>query len=525
MRHALLLFLLIGTASGLGAGVTAQQPVKPASLREQAFGAENRGDYATAADAFLELVEAEPHVPQWVVSAGSCLGRSGRFTDAIDLLDKAVAKFPGAIEVQAMLARTFLLKSEVDAGAFDRAGLRQQAVELAEAVLELNPDHEDSRLVLAQARYMLGDWDEAVKQAEEATRRHKERPGAHILLGRIATDRFRDLLRVHAQGGLDGQALADLTAALDKERKLAQSSFEQAARLDPTRAHPHVMLARIALFDQRDADVRRHLLDALGIDPDVRVDHERITKGLDWQQRREVYADVGRRYSARADAQASKRGTLIWYEGRALFDGAQWPAARQAFEQALTANPEAINSHYYAALSAYELGDHDGAEKHAAKYAAASAPGFAGVVLELGGDRRGQVAAIIKWLADRAYSGGRIAASRDLNHVIALLWDTADAWNNRAFLCRETGQFEQALSAYQRALEKEPNSPQLLNDTAVVLHYHLPTPTNLKRARTLYAQAIENSKRVLADSAASAALKTQAQQSLEDATKNLAAMK
>lgn len=57
--------------------------------------------------------------------------------------------------------------------------------------------------------------------------------------------------------------------------------------------------------------------------------------------------------------------------------------------------------------------------------------------------------------------------------------------NNRALLCRDTGKFPEALDAHECALKKEPDSPQLLNDCAVILHYHLKSAENLAKARRL----------------------------------------
>lgn len=504
---------------------TAQEPRPATGLREQAYGAENRGDFGAAAEAFLQLVEREPRNAEWVVSAGRCLGRSGRFSDAIDLLDGARDRFPGAIEVPAMLARTYLLKGERDRGALNPALNLAEAARLAESVLALEPNHEDSRLVLAQARYLLGEWDEAVRQAEEAVRRHPQRPGAHILLGRIAHDRLRRLLEVHENGGLRGQELADLVASIDRARTDAKSAFRRAAELDDSRSHPHVMLARVAMLENKTDDARRHFLDALAIDPDDGfVDHAVIAAGLDWRQREQAYAGARARYEARTDATARKAATLRWFEGAALFEEGRWADAQAAFEAVLASNPDATNSHYYAALSAYYLDDHDTAERHAGDYAAASALQFADVVRSLGAEHRGQVAAIVRYLADRAYGSGDIARSRDLNHVIALLYDTADAWNNRAFLCRETGKFADALAAYRRALEKEPGSPQLHNDTGVILHYHLPNERNLAEAKSLYARAIELADAILRDASASEAAKKAAAQAKSDARANLEAM-
>ncbi|MCR9247083.1 MAG: tetratricopeptide repeat protein [bacterium] len=527
-----LLTLLAACAAPFAAAQEQKQPPRTQqekgqpSLREQAYGAENRGEFKEAAKAFQQLVAQQPYNPEWIVSAGRCLGMSGSYADAIDLLDKGAEKFPGALEITAMMARTYLLKGERDRGALNPQSDYAEAAQFAERVLAIDPNHADSRLVLAQARYLLGEWDEASRQAEAAVKRHPGRSGAHILLGRIAMDRLRRLLDVHGTGTLKGQALADLVAEISAERRTAQAAFTQAGKLDDRRAHPHVMLARLALLEKRKQQARTHLLDALAIDPDDPfVDHAMLQRGNDWQATQAMYSGVRQRYTARAKYSPEKAATLRWYEGAALFAGRQWQGAREAFEAVLKADPTATNSYYYAALAAYELGDHDGAERHAGDYAATSAVGFADVVRSLGAEMRGQVAAIVKYLADRAYQRGDIPRSRDLNHVIALLYDTADAWNNRAFLCRETKKFPEALAAYRRALEKEPTSPQLTNDTAVVLHYHLPNPRNLAEAKELYQRAITLAEKVLADAAATPAAKAAAKQAKSDAEANLQAMK
>src|SRR6185503_10038444 len=138
-----------------------------------------------------------------------------------------------------MLAQTLMLQAERDRSTPNPEILLTDAAELAEKVLRVAPDDEDSRLVLAQARYLLGDWEQAIKQAEEAVRRHPARAGAHILLGRIATDRFHDLLQQYNAQKPTGQAAADQVGAIDVQRQLAIRSYKRAAELDPTRAHPH----------------------------------------------------------------------------------------------------------------------------------------------------------------------------------------------------------------------------------------------------------------------------------------------
>lgn len=493
------------------------------SLRDRAFTHERQGRFGDAADAFLALTRAEPHRVDWFVAAGRCLGRSGRLDEAIDLLQAAQKAFPGSIQVDTTLAKTLLLQAESPRTLSPEVQWTD-AADLAEQVLRVAPDDEDSRLILAQASYLLGDWQRAVKEAEEAVRRHPQRSGAHVLLGRIATDRFVMLLRQHENDKPEGQAAADLVAAIDVQRQLARRSFQRAAELDPERVHPHLALAQLAQLDHRTDAAMSHLLDALVVDPDAASDHSLFDRELEWQRRAETYAEARRRYEATAGATPGKRATLRWYEGRALFHGRQWAAARDCFALALADNPGATNSHYYLALCHYRLGDHDTATRHAATFAALNAVAFADIVRVQPGDQRGEVGAILQFLADRAYGKGELAASRDLNHVIACLADSADAWNNHAFLCRETGEFDAALASYQHALEKEPDSPQLLNDTAVVLQYHLPTPANLDRARGMYQRAIQLADKELANSQLPEARRQRTRTAKSDAQLNLAAM-
>ncbi|MCB9887727.1 MAG: tetratricopeptide repeat protein [Planctomycetes bacterium] len=523
MRIAALLlacFLPLPTAS-------CQQPQQAAevtvsALRERAAAAENQGRFGDAADAFVLLTQREPGRAEWFVDAGRCLGRSGRFREALDLLDGARKQFPGVIELPAMLARTMLLEAE-SPGALQPEILWTDAAALAEGVLQLEPDHLDSRLLLAQARFLLGEWDTAVAVAEEAVRRHPRHPGAHILIGRIATERFKQLLTTYERvGDTNPELQQHLVADIDAQRQLANKSFRRAAALDPSRAHPHMALAQLAMLDKKTDVARGHFADALVADPNVPLDHFALNRELDWQARKAFYEGILKRYLARPAHDAAAAATLRWHLGRALFDGEQWQAAIDSFKVALADDPKATNSYYYLCLSAYHLGDHDGAEGYAAAYAALGAPAFADVLRGLDVQMRGQVRAVLQFLGDRAFQQGHKEASRDINHVIACLVDSADAWNNHAFLCRETGRFDDAWSSYQHALEKEPESPQLWNDAAVILQYHLANPENLAKARSMYAKALELAAKVERDAGASPAQRDRAAGATKDARANLA---
>ena len=496
------------------------------ALRAAAFKAENEGRYSDAADAFLKLSRSAPDRIDWVVAAGRCLGSSGRFGAAVDLLDQARRRFAGSIEVNAMLAKTLLLQTERDDGMVHPEVSWAEAAEITEDVLKRDPGHADCRLLLAQCRYLLGQWDEAQRQADEALRRHPGRAGAHVLSGRLATDRMRKLFTELEAAGDDERARADLVAALHAQRTKASAAFQRAAALDPTRAHPHVALSTLASLDGKPDEARRHLHEALAIDPEVYVDHARMTQGMDWEARVALYRRLRARFDAGARlpaaVQARKSAALRFHEARALLDGLQFGPALAAFRAVKAADPDAHNADYYAFLCAYHQRDYDAAERFAADYARRSAPGFADVLRALPTEQRVQIAAMVQFLGDRAFQQERIDNSRDLNHVTACLKDSADAWNNHAFLCRETGAFERALTSYQYAIQKEPGSPQLWNDGGVVLQYHLASPENLKKAREMYGKALELSRAVLEDTAATAEQRAFAKQAAENARLNLA---
>ena len=531
---ALLLAVLPAQApASVPAGEPSQQDPQPAvvtqqeqnQLRATAFKAENEGSYGAAADAFLKLSQSAPSRIDWVVAAGRCLGRTGRFREAIDLLDAGRKRFDGELDIEAMLARTLLLQTEHEPGMPHPEVIWNDAAEIAEGVLKRHPDHEDCRLLLAQARYLLGDWDEAVRQAEEAVTRHPARPGAHVLLGRIATDKFRRLLANYEQLQPTGQEQSDMVAEIHQERLRAKAAYEQAAALDPTRAHPLVALSQLAAMDGKDALAKQHLHTALAIDPDIGVDHDLLTAGLSIEERLKLYQGLRQHFEQTSKLPLRERNhklaTLHFHEGRAELDGLQFAAARTSFRQAIERNPEAKNAHYYAFLSAYHLQDYDDAEQHAAEYARKSAPAFADVLRALTPSDRVQIAAMVQFLGDRAFQMKRIENSRDLNHVTACLKDSADAWNNHAFLCRETGQFEAAYSSYQHGIEKEPESPQLWNDAAVVLQYHLPSKQNFEKARGMYEKSLELADKLLAKPDITNAQRTLATEAQQNAKANL----
>lgn len=88
-----------------------------------------------------------------------------------------------------------------------------------------------------------------------------------------------------------------------------------------------------------------------------------------------------------------------------------------------------------------------------------------------------------------AYLGGEggepdQAGIREVFGRAARRFDRPEWWNNYAFFCRETGQYEESYQAYCRCIELEPENARWVNDTGLILLYHL--DRDLDRAQELF---------------------------------------
>ena len=75
--------------------------------------------------------------------------------------------------------------------------------------------------------------------------------------------------------------------------------------------------------------------------------------------------------------------------------------------------------------------------------------------------------------ADMYYEGGDQEGIREVFGRAARRFDRAEWWNNYAFFCRETGQYEESYQAYSRCIELAPDNARWVNDTGLILLSHL----------------------------------------------------
>lgn len=507
----------------------AERNARISALHERAAGLERKGEPGAAADLYRELQTLDPANADWVLSGARSLGMAGRFNDALDLLESARKRFKEVLEIPALIARTYSLKAE----SMLAEGVRdanvtmhfESSVQYADEVLAKDAGHRDAHLIKAQSLYALGESALAEAEAKECVKRFPNHPGGPILLGKLAFDRFAAAKGAAQTEKAGSKEQAELLQTAAKARDEAAEHLKHAASIDPERPFPFVKLGDLEAWQGKVPQALEYYAKALAIDPEAPVNHAWIARTAPAADAEPFYAKALATYVAKPNPIARKGATLLWYHGYVLLQQKEWKRARQRFEEAVLANPRFQNSYYWAAHAAYWDGDHDGALQNAGTYAGLNAGGFADVLKALPETERDPALRVLRFLAARAYERGVLAVSRDLNHVIAFLEEKAESWNNYAFLCRETQKYEDSFDAYVHALELEPDSPQLLNDAAVILQYHLASPDNLAKAKVWYEKAVKQAEKVLGDPKSTPEQKKLAGQAEQDARNNLAKLR
>ncbi len=234
-------------------------------------------------------------------------------------------------------------------------------------------------------------------------------------------------------------------------------------------------------------------------------------------------------------AQQPENLDALWFRGLSAWarNPVDWPGVRDDLSKVLEKKPDFADANFYLGDAAFRRGndliagqkteDADLAFAAAAKfwaaYLAARGQTYA-AALRQGADGVAELATRMTWLAGKAVGYGKPdQAAAIMAFVVALTPDDGFAWQNLAFFQRESGEFEAARRAYERAHELLPDDPQVMNDYAVIHHYYLKDEDEL--ALGLYRQAIARAREMLDAGGLTAEDSERIQTALRDATNNL----
>lgn len=519
-------------------------PADPAGSPPDALLAEGQGllhaGRAREAEALFAQAAALDDDPLrsrlWLLRSWMDQGRSNETLDAIDALVREGAEGP-AIDYLYGMAFTRRAQDKLAQGAVDSSVQMnfEDAVGLLQSAVEAEPERfADGWPALAYSAWMSLDLPLAREAAERAVAVRPESPEDRALLGRIAFSQFRAAY----------DAAGDWSPEAEADWQRASAAFREAIALFGTAdregerfllSDAQVQLANACLWKEDTRAAVDAYAEAIGWAPDA-VDYAQVRPLFQPADFRTALEDglalAERRFaSAAPDDQAAPQGpndaALLWWLGYARYAAGASAEAEEAFLRALDKEPSYANAWFYVALSRYAREDWGGTADALRAAWDADAPA---VVAEMQTDLElnlAKLSYVVAWSVDQQRLADAALLSR-INAESAL--DVATYWNDLGLFLRDLGEeqevrsdalalYEEAYEAYRRALALAPDDPQILNDTAVMLHYYL--GRDLDRALSMYARAKQLAREQLDSGEVPEELLPILETALRDATDNL----
>lgn len=403
------------------------------------------------------------------------------------------------------------------AAAFE-AGELESALALARAAVDRSPDSPHARMLLAEILEASGgdEADEAVARA--------------LAIGNDDAGIVARAAAIYAARAAHYYASESSYLASDPRRR-AEEAFARWTELDPSTTLPTIRAAALLRDAGERARAAGMALSAVARDTSVAEGHDLLWSFLGREIGFEQLAGFYRG-SSEGDADALERARCRNYESQVLrrAGNAEWDAAFAALARGETTGHisrlEAANACYRRAIEA---------ARHSARIVPAWEPDVAVAIAELHGcivrvlgeqrdlpaarraielalpdlraalsaapenpSARGALELVADGLflahgdvaSDPSRMSAAMAALADLwEFATGLVTDSAEWWNNLGFTCREAARYDQSYAAYERCIALAPDSVRYLNDTGLILLYHL--HRDLDRAEALFARAVE----------------------------------
>ena len=517
------------------------------ALLEAGKPAEAEVLFAAAATADGDSLRART----WVLRAWMDQGRNNDTLDELDALDRGGEK---GMDLTYLYGMTFARRAEgyVADGVSD-ASVRMNFVDAAdflERAVRADPvRYHDAFLPLAGAAWYVEKPELARFAAERAVEVDPASAPAWLLRGRIALAQFAEAERAEPGSSAAEGRWSEAAHALQRALELFAAPNDEDARTqlaDAATQLGHARLWRKLGPEATDAYATAIAWNPLGFPYAQAVEYLRGVQPSPDDERPSGFRaalELGRtRLESQAGTGDPRAGTLLWYLGWARFVDADWDGAEEAFHAALARGPQFSNAWFYVGLARQYRQDSEGAV--AAMHAGWNADPVAMVAAvegALGSQRAFEN--LLGWCAsqepprnlDAAFLAEMLAGARP---------HEARHWNNLGLFLRDEGErleleahrdklpkpdaalldglYERSFRAYERALELTPDDPQLLNDTALMLIYHV--GPDFPRAQGMFERALALIEAQLARPDLSEEDRQRLEQNLADAKENLQAI-
>jgi tetratricopeptide (TPR) repeat protein len=415
------------------------RPKDADALLDLGLAYQRGGRLAEAEEAYRRAQAAQPQRPEPKLGLAQVAGSRGDWPGSEALARQALAAAPRDPAAWSALADALV-----------QQGRLREAVAARDKALSLRPDNE-LQFKQAVACYSLGDWNKA--EAALAKARLGDVPEVHLLEGDLA----------HRRGDL-GAAEKRYLAALELRPQYAEARLDLGITYYDLHDYPKA-LAQFRQIGPRDpgaAQARdyQHQTQEASVDAALRLGSDAVLAGdypgavQHWEAARDLAVDKGpvEEMLASLRKQQGPRAALLAAQGETAFKAGRLPEALQAWRDALRIDPDNERAKAGMAGAAQDLAKLKAATEEAGQRRLAEG--------DLGGAR--VFAADLDKVAPGAGDGLRRAVAQAEAKQVNDLEATAKA-------ALAQGKPEEALSAYDEALNVAPGDPRLMAKRETVL--------------------------------------------------------
>lgn len=280
------------------AGQTAQPPPDPQKLFEQARAAQESGDTKVAVQKYQELIRLYPDMVAARANLAVALASLGRFDDAIEQYDVALAEAPGDPALRLDLGLAYYKKNDFAGAAAQFAlvhaskpddvrattllgncdvqlGLVNQALALLSPLEKTNGDNLDLEWALGTALIRAGKTRDGLERIQKVADR-----GHNIEAYQLAADLYLGLTYFD-QARQDAEAVIRLNPKIAKAYVVlglvddyagnpaaAADQYQKALQIDPKDPQALLQLANALYIQRKLGDARSKIDRLLSIDPE-----------------------------------------------------------------------------------------------------------------------------------------------------------------------------------------------------------------------------------------------------------------
>jgi len=397
-----------------------------------------------------------PHSAGVRLNLGNALLDLGRLEEAREELHVAIKLDPTLAAPHNSLGKLF-----------HKQGRLERAEDEYRQAIQLDPTYAPAHNGLGSLRYEQRRFKDAEQAFREAIQLDPEHAFAHTNLGNALRAQHRDeeaeveyrlavkLDPDYAKGHLRLGELLQERGQLEQ----AAREYHRAIQLQPRNASFHSKLAITLSLQKQVKEAEEEFRLAIDCDPKNSASHCNLGNFLHRQGRLEEAKKQFREAIAIDDRNASAHGAL----GAIWFGEAHWKEAEEEFRQAVALNPGDARLLYNLALSLYKQNQRKDADQ--------TCRAAVNLVIKQTSGLQPQDVVFLNSMGSTLGTLGWHSEAEQVFRIVSKLTPTAPAYYNLARALATQHKDEEAVTAYRKAIERNPDFAEAHCNLANVLEH------------------------------------------------------